>query len=126
MVLCAAFAALALVLAAIGIYGVMSYSVTRRRREIGVRLALGARAAQVRRTVLRDGMLLAVTGLAVGLLGAALLTRAARSVLYAVSPFDPLTYAAVAAGLAAVAALASWAPARRASTFEPSEILRSE
>jgi putative ABC transport system permease protein len=126
MALCAAFAALALVLAAIGIYGVMSYSVTRRRREIGVRLALGARAAQVRRAVLRDGMLLAVTGLAVGLLGAALLTRAARSVLYAVSPFDPLTYAAVAAALAAVAALASWVPARRASTLEPSEVLRSE
>jgi len=81
---------------------------------------------QVRRAVLRDGMLLAVTGLAAGLVGAALLTRAARSVLYAVSPLDPLTYAAVAAALAAVAALASWAPARRASSFAPSEILRSE
>jgi putative ABC transport system permease protein len=126
MVLCAAFAALALLLAAIGIYGVMSYSVTRRRREIGVRLALGARAGQVRRAVLRDGMLLSVTGLAVGLLGAALLTRATRSVLYAVSPLDPLTYAAVAAALAAVAALASWAPARRAGSLPPNEILRSE
>jgi putative ABC transport system permease protein len=126
MILCTAFAVLALLLAAIGIYGVMSYSVTRRRREIGVRLALGARAGQVRRAVLRDGMLLAVTGLAAGLLSAALLTRAARSVLYGVSPFDPLTYAAVAAALAAVAALATWMPARRASSLEPSEILRSE
>jgi putative ABC transport system permease protein len=126
MVLCATFAALALLLAAIGIYGVMSYSVTRRRREIGVRLALGAKAGQVRRAVLRDGMLLAVTGLVAGLLGAALVTRAARSVLYAVSPLDPLTYAAVAAALAAVAALATWAPARRASNFDPSEILRGE
>jgi putative ABC transport system permease protein len=126
MVLCAAFAVLALVLAAIGIYGVMSYSVTRRRREIGVRLALGARAGQVRQAVLRDGMLLALMGLAVGLLGAALLTRAARSLLYAVSPLDPLTYAAVIAALAAVAALATWVPARRASSLAPSEILRSE
>jgi putative ABC transport system permease protein len=104
----------------------MSYSVTRRRHEIGVRLALGARAAQVRGAVLRDGMLLALTGLAAGLLSAALLTRAARSVLYAVSPLDPITYAAVAAALAAVAGLASWAPARRASNFEPNEVLRSE
>jgi putative ABC transport system permease protein len=126
MVLCAAFAALALLLAAIGIYGVMSYSVTRRRREIGVRLALGARAGQVRRAVLGDGLRLAGTGLAVGLVGAALLTRAAASLLYAVSPLDPVTYAAVAAGLAAVAALASWAPARRATRFEPTEVLRSE
>jgi ABC-type antimicrobial peptide transport system permease subunit len=126
MILCAAFAALALLLAAIGIYGVVSYSVARRRREIGVRLALGARAEQVRRAVLRDGMVMAAMGLAIGLLGAALLTRAARSVLYAVSPFDPLTYLAVAAALGAVAALASWAPARRASLLEPTEVLRSE
>jgi putative ABC transport system permease protein len=126
MVLCAAFAALALLLAAIGIYGVMSYSVTRRRREIGVRLALGARASQVRRSVLGDGLLLAATGLAVGLAGAALLTRAAASLLYAVSPLDPFTYAVVATALVAVAALATWAPARRATRFEPIEVLRSE
>jgi putative ABC transport system permease protein len=126
MVLSAAFAALALLLAAIGIYGVMSYSVTRRRREIGVRLALGARAGQVRRAVLGDGLLLAGTGLAVGLAGAALLTRTAASLLYAVSPLDPLTYAAVTAALVAVAVLATWAPARRATRFEPIEILRSE
>jgi predicted permease len=126
MVLCAAFAALALLLAAIGIYGVMSYSVTRRRREIGVRLALGARAGQVRGDVLRDGLVLAGTGLAVGLAGAALLTRVAASLLYAVSPLDPFTYAAVAAGLAGVAAVATWAPARRATRFEPIEVLRSE
>jgi putative ABC transport system permease protein len=100
--------------------------VTRRRREIGVRLALGARAGQVRRAVLGDGLLLAGTGLAVGLAGAALLTRAAASLLYAVSPLDPLTYAAVAAALVAVAVLATWAPARRATRFEPIEILRSE
>jgi putative ABC transport system permease protein len=126
MVLCVAFAALALLLAAIGIYGVMSYSVTRRRREIGVRLALGARAGQVRRDVLRDGLVLAATGLAVGLAGAALLTRVAASLLYAVSPLDPFTYAAVAAGLVGVAAVATWAPARRATRFEPIEVLRSE
>ncbi|HET7240473.1 MAG TPA: FtsX-like permease family protein, partial [Gemmatimonadales bacterium] len=126
MVLCAAFAALALLLAAIGIYGVMSYSVTRRRREIGVRLALGARAGQVRGDVLRDGLVLAGTGLAVGLAGAALLTRVAASLLYGVSPLDPFTYAAVAAGLAGVAAVATWAPARRATLFEPIEVLRSE
>jgi ABC-type antimicrobial peptide transport system permease subunit len=126
MVLSAAFAALALLLAAIGIYGVMSYSVTRRRREIGVRLALGARAAQVRRAVLADGLLLAGTGLAVGLAGAALLTRTAASLLYVVSPLDPFTYAAVAGGLVAVAVLATWAPARRATRVEPIEILRSE
>jgi len=126
MVLCAAFAGLALVLAAIGIYGVMSYSVTRRRREIGVRLALGARAGQVRRAVLGDAMRLAATGLIVGLLGAAVLTRAVASLLYAVSPLDPFTYAAVAAALAGVAAVATWVPARRATRFEPIEVLRSE
>jgi len=124
--LCAAFAALALLLAAIGIYGVVSYSVTRRRREIGVRLALGARAEEVRRAVLGDGMTLALGGLLAGFLGALLLARAARSVLYAVSPLDPLTYVGVAAALAAVAALASWVPARRASRLDPTEVLRSE
>jgi ABC-type antimicrobial peptide transport system permease subunit len=126
MVLSAAFAALALLLAAIGIYGVMSYSVTRRRREIGVRLALGAQAGQVRRAVLGDAIRLTAVGLAVGLMGAALLTRAAASLLYAVSPLDTFTYAAVAAGLVGVAALATWAPARRATRFEPIEVLRSE
>ncbi len=126
MILCAAFAALALLLAAVGIYGVVSYSVARRRREIGVRLALGARAEQVRWAVLRDGMVMAAMGLGLGLLGAALLTRVARSLLYAVGPFDPVTYLTVAAALATVAALASWAPARRASRLEPTEVLRSE
>ncbi len=126
MILCAAFAVLALVLAAIGIFGVISYSVARRRREIGVRLALGARAEQVRRAVLRDGMALTAVGLSLGLVGAAFLTGPARSILYAVSPLDPLTYAAVSATLGGVAILASWVPARRASLLEPTEVLRSE
>ncbi len=124
--LISAFAAVALALAAIGIYGVVSYSVLRRRREIGVRLALGARAEQVRRTVLREGMTLVAAGLAFGLVGAAALSRAARGLLYAVSALDPLTYATVAVALGAVALAASWAPARRASLLEPTEVLRSE
>jgi putative ABC transport system permease protein len=98
----------------------------RRRREIGVRLALGARAEQVRRTVLREGMTLVAAGLAFGLVGAAALSRGARGLLYAVSALDPLTYGSVAVALGAVALVASWAPARRASLLEPTEVLRSE
>jgi putative ABC transport system permease protein len=126
MTLAGSFALLALLLAAIGIYGVLSYSVTRRTREIGVRVALGATRSEVGRLVVREGMLMAGIGIATGLAAAALLTRFLRSVLYEVAPHDPLTYAAVAAMLLAVALCAAWLPARRATGVDPVIALRAE
>lgn len=124
--LVALFAAVALVLAAGGIYGVVSYAVGRRTREIGIRMALGARAAEVRRLVLGQGARLAVSGVALGIVLALLLARGMTSVLYGVSATDPWTLAAVASALVAIAILANLVPAARASRIAPMSALREE
>jgi ABC-type antimicrobial peptide transport system permease subunit len=126
MRLAGAFAALALAVALVGVYGVVSYSVARRRREIGVRLALGAGARRVLAGVVREGLSLAGVGVACGLLIAALATGPARGLLCGVSPLDPATYVAVGALLAAAAVAASALPALRASRIDPTEVLRAE
>jgi putative ABC transport system permease protein len=120
------FAALALALAGVGIHGVTSYAVARRTREIGVRMALGARAPDVLGLVLRQGLLLAVAGLAAGLAGALALRRLVASMLFGVTPSDPLTLAAVALVLLSVALIACYAPARRAASVDPAVALRCE
>jgi putative ABC transport system permease protein len=120
------FAGLALALAGVGIHGVISYTVARRTREIGVRMALGARAPEVLGLVLRQGVTLAVIGLFAGLLGALALRRLVAGMLFGVAPYDPLTLAAVALVLLGVALVASYAPARRAASVDPAVALRCE
>jgi ABC-type antimicrobial peptide transport system permease subunit len=126
MILLGVFSTIALLLAAIGIYGVLSYSVGRRTREVGVRLALGATRGDVIRLVFRQGLGLTALGLAAGLAGALLLTRYLSSLLFEVSRWDVATYAAVAFLLLAVAVLACWIPARRAMRVDPVVALRFE
>ncbi len=116
---------MALVLSAVGLYGVISYIVGERRGEIGVRMALGARAAEVGGMIMLQSVRLAAIGVAIGLLGAAAATRVLRSLLFEVSPTDPLTLVAVALFLVLLAALASYAPARRAARVDPIEVLRA-
>ncbi len=110
----------------VGIYGVISYVVSQRTREIGVRMALGADRRDVRQMVLRQGMILAGIGVVVGLVAAAGLTRLMSSLLYGVEATDPVTFGAVAALLIAVALVASYLPALRASRTDPLEALRFE
>jgi putative ABC transport system permease protein len=120
------FAALAMVLAATGIYGVMSYTVAQRPPEIVVRMALGARRFDVLKLVVRQGMLLALIGVALGLIGAYLLTRAMQTLLFQVTARDPVTFSAVAVLLLLVAFLACIVPALRATKVDPLIALRYE
>ena len=120
------FAALAALLAVVGIYGVMAFAVSERRREIGVRLALGARGGSVLAAVLREGAVLAAIGVALGLAGAFAATRLLESALFGISPLDPATYAATAALLAAAVVVACWVPARRAARVDPLVALRED
>ena len=124
--LIACASAVALLLGAIGVYGVMSYVVTLRTREIGIRLALGAQPDDVRRMVSRQGLAIAALGIGAGLAGAIVLTRFLSALLFEVSATDPAVFALSAAFLLFVAAAASWAPARRAATVDPALALRAD
>ena len=126
MLLLGGFAFVALVLAAVGIYGVIAYAVRERTQEIGIRMALGATRERVLRMVVRQGMTLALAGAAAGLVGALVATRWMQSLLYQVSAMDPTIYLTVAALLVTVAAVASWLPARRAAGTEPLLALRGQ
>jgi ABC-type antimicrobial peptide transport system permease subunit len=120
------FGALTLLLASVGLYGLMAYGMERRTREIGVRMALGARPADVLRMALGGGLRLVAAGVGLGLAGALALTRLTASVLYGVAPSDTLTIAAAVLLLAGVTLLACWVPARRAARVDPAAALRHE
>ncbi|MBV8867771.1 MAG: ABC transporter permease [Acidobacteriaceae bacterium] len=126
MLLFGSFALLALLLAAVGLYGVLSYGVTQRKSEIGIRLALGATASDVHGLILKQGMLPAVIGIAAGLLGALFLTQVMKSLLFQVAPLDPITFMALPLFLLAISALACYLPALRATRIDPTIALRTE
>jgi predicted permease len=119
-------AAMALLLGIVGIYGVIAYAVTRRRREIGIRAALGASRRELEGLFLRHGVRLALAGVACGVVGAAVLTRLMASLLFGTSPLDPIIYALVSVGLASIAVFATYVPARRAARVDPVLTLRGE
>jgi len=120
------FALLALLLGAVGIYGVMAYTVTQRTQEIGIRLALGVQTGDVFKLVVRQGLDLVLVGIAIGLAGAFALTRLIASLLFMVSVTDPVTFISLPLLLAAVALLACWLPARRATKVDPLAAIRRE
>jgi ABC-type antimicrobial peptide transport system permease subunit len=120
------FAALALLLAVVGIYGVMSHAVAQRRREIGVRMALGAQKNDVLSLMIGGGLRLTLAGIAIGLAGAFALTRYLSSLLFQITPTDPLTFGLVVALAGAAAFVACWLPARRAARLDPMMALRYE
>jgi putative ABC transport system permease protein len=126
MLLLALFAGLALVLSAVGVYGVMSYAVTQRTHEIGIRMALGAQMSSVIALIMRSGLLIAGVGIAIGLAGAFALTRLMRSLLFAVEATDKITFASVSLGLLVIALLACYIPAQRAAKVDPLKALRYE
>jgi putative ABC transport system permease protein len=126
MLLLSLFAAVALLLAVVGIYGVIGYSVSQRTQEIGIRMALGAQRAEVLRMIVGHAMTLAGAGIVAGAAGAWGLTRLMQKLLFGVTPSDPVTFAAVSAGLAVVAAIAASIPGLRATRVDPVIALRSE
>jgi putative ABC transport system permease protein len=126
MALMSGFAAIAVLLASVGLYGLLAYSVAQRTREIGIRMAMGAAAGSVVRMILREGLMLAAVGILLGAVAAALLAPALRSLLFGVEPLDVPTFLAVATLLLVVAALATWVPARRATMVDPTTALRAE
>jgi putative ABC transport system permease protein len=126
LTLLSVFAVLAVVLAAVGIYGVIAYTVQQRTRELGIRMALGASGDRVVAMVVGRGFLLALTGVALGTVGAFAVTRVMRSLLFGVSERDPVTFIAVAVLLGAVALVASWIPARRAAKVDPLVAMRAD
>ena len=126
MTLVTAFAFIALVLASIGLYGVVAYGVTRELREFGIRVALGAGAADISRLVLRRGLVLAMSGVVIGLTAAFALTRVMRSLLFGVEPTDPASFGVAAMLLVGVALMASYLPARRAAAVDPALTLKAE
>ncbi len=126
LLLLGGFAAIALLLAGVGVYGVISYVVTGRTREVGIRMALGAQRADVARLFIKQGMTLVALGVALGSLGAFALTRVMTSLLFDVRANDPLTFVGVALLLSLIALLACYLPARRASRIDPLAALRRE
>jgi putative ABC transport system permease protein len=126
MFLLGVFAGTALVLAVVGIYGVVAYSVTQRTQEIGIRLALGAKPRDILRLVLNQGLILALSGIGIGLAVSWALTRMMKSLLFEVTATDPITFVASACLFAAIALLASYRPARRAMGIDPAGALRAE
>jgi putative ABC transport system permease protein len=126
LLLVGAFGSAALLLAVVGLYGVMAYGVMRRTGEFGIKIALGASSGNIRGIVLKQGLMVATTGVAIGIVGALALTRVLRSLLFGLSATDPVTFAGVAVLLIFVALLASYIPARRATRIDPMVALRYE
>jgi putative ABC transport system permease protein len=126
MILVTMFASMALLLATVGVYGLVAYGVTRQIREFGIRMALGASRTDVTRLVVRRGATLAVSGVALGLIIAAIVTRAMQTMLFGVTPMDPVSLAVAAGTLVTVALFASYLPARQAASVDPAVTLRSD